>query len=127
MCNSVKRLVALILLLAVPVQGLAAVLMPFHCLPDGPHERLISASDQRAHGTPHEHGKSSHAVSQHNADEGAATGHGETGHKCCNHVSTGVAMVAAVFAPGVPFVAVNHIASILPPFFPDRLLRPPRT
>jgi len=34
MYKSVRKLIAILLLLALPLQGLSAVLMPFHCLTD---------------------------------------------------------------------------------------------
>ncbi len=127
MYKSFRRLLAMILLLTLPLQGLSAVLMPLHCLTDSGHSEM-NAAPQHHQSRAQEHDNSAHATSQPQHDYSQDTsGSNELGHKCCNHVYTGVPSVAILTAPEIPFLSVTEVASTLPPFFPDRLLRPPRT
>lgn len=119
----VHKWLAIALLVALPLQGLSAVLMPFHCLSDSPHEATTVGTHQQQTNVTHEHDRSSSATAQH--DGGPSSN--EAGNSCCNHVYTGAHSVAVLTAPDTPFVAVNQISIVPPPFYPERLLRPPRT
>ena len=123
MYKSVRKLIAILLLLALPLQGLSAVLMPFHCLTDEQDEAATVSADQHHDSVAHEHDGKSPAVAQHHGDASS----NDTGHLCCNHVYTGVPSVAVLAAPDTLFVSIDQISIVLPPFFPERLLRPPRT
>ena len=122
MRKSVRKLLAIALLLTVPLQGLSAVLMPFHCLTDEPHEAAAASAQHHHESVVHEHDRHSPATAQHDGD----TPSNDAGHLCCNHVYTGAPTVAVLATPDSPFVSVNQIPTVLSPFFPERLLRPPR-
>jgi hypothetical protein len=114
---------AIALLLALPLQGLSAVLMPFHCLSDSQHEAATVGAHQHQTNLAHEHDRNSAATTQ---DDGGPSSN-QAGHLCCNHVYTGVPSVAALTTPDTPFVAVDQNFIVPQPFVPEQLLRPPRT
>lgn len=121
MSRTFRILVTLALLLAIPLQGLSAVLMPFHCLTDEHHgEAAIGAAQTPPQIAAHEHNSTvAHDPSDSTSDV--------VGHSCCNHVYTGAPSVPALIAPHAQFLSVDQISTALRPFFPERLLRPPRT
>ncbi len=123
MFKSVHRWIALLLLLALPLQGLAAALMPFHCPADEHGGEVIAGAHQHESITTHSHHETPSTIAEH---DGAPADTGVV-HLCCNHVYTGAPSVAVVTAPDAPFVLISQVATVLPPFFPERLLRPPRT
>ena len=122
MHKSIRKLVALLLLLALPLQGLSAVLMPFHCPPDKQHDAVAVGVQQHHESVAHEHDRNVPATTQNDGNPSS----NEAGHFCCDHVYTGAPSVAVLAAPDTPFVTVNKIHTVPPPFFPERLLRPPR-
>lgn len=119
----VRKLLAIVLLLALPLQGLAAVLMPFHCLPDAQQTSANAVAQHHDESVAHEHATSAPATAQH---DGGSSGN-ETGNFCCSPVYTGAPSVAVLPAPDTSFVTVNQISTAPPLFFPEQLLRPPRT
>jgi hypothetical protein len=126
MYKSFRRLLALLLLLTLPLQGLSAVLMPLHCLTDSEHAGM-SADTNHHQSSAQEHDGNAHHPSPPHADKQGTASSNDAGHICCNHVYTGVPSVAVLTAPDTSFAAVTEVSNALPPFFPDRLLRPPRT
>ena len=123
MHKSVRKLLAIMLLLTVPLQGLSAVLMPFHCPADEQHESVAAGAQHYHESVVHEHEGNSPATAQHDGD----TSKNDAGHLCCNHVYTGVPSVAVLTAPDTPFVTANQISTAPPLFFPEQFLRPPRS
>lgn len=120
----VHKLVVILLLLTLPLQGLSAALMPFHCVSDEQHEEVAIGAQHHPQNEAHgDHGGNSIAAAQHDGDPSGK----EAGHFCCNHVYTGAPSVALLATPDTPFVSVDQISTVPPPFFPERLLRPPRT
>ena len=118
------KLVTLVLLLALPLQGLSAVLMPFHCLTGDQHASTSAAAGPQHHGesVTHEHDATTAATALHHGSPSS----NEAGHFCCHHVYTGAPSVAVLPAPDMPFVFVDQVATAPPLFFPEQLLRPPR-
>ncbi len=123
MHKSVRKLLAIVLLLALPLQGLSAVLMPFHCLTDAQHEVATVSAHQHHESAANEHDNISSATAHHDSD----TPSNDAGHLCCHHVYTGAPSVVVLAAPDTPFVTVNQISTAPPLFFPEQFLRPPRT
>ena len=111
------------LLLALPLQGLAAVLMPFHCLPDEQQTSAIAGAQHHDESVVHEHATSAPATAQHDGSPSSNA----TGDFCCSPAYTGAPSVAVLTAPDMPFVSVNQVSITPPLFFPEQLLRPPRT
>ena len=100
--------------------------MPIHCLSDAQHEG-VTIDAQHHHENVmlarDKHDSHSHATTQHDGN----TSSSDAGRLCCNHVYTGAPSVALLPAPDMAFFAVHQISTVPPPFFPERLLRPPRT
>ena len=118
----IHKLITIALLLALPLQGMSAVLMPFHCLIDEQHEKVTVSAQHHHESAAHEHDRTVPAAVQHDDSETSAH---DAGH-CYNHVATGAPSVAILTAPDMPFVSVNQISTAPPLFFPEQLLRPPR-
>ena len=123
MHKSARKLLALLLLLALPLQGLSAVLVPFHCPIDEHHASAATGAQHHHEGATHQHDAAVPAIDQQKGDVSGF----ETGNVCCNHVYTGAPSIAVFTSPEVPFVVVNQIATTPPLFFPEQPLRPPRT
>lgn len=121
MHKSVRKLLALVLLLALPLQGLSAVLMPFHCPSDEQHVSANSGVQHQHEGVTHQHDAAAPTIDQQNSDVSGF----ETGNVCCNHVYTGAPSIAVFTSHEAPFVLVNHISATPPLFFPEQPLRPP--
>jgi hypothetical protein len=122
MYRSVRKWLAMALLLTIPLQGLSAVLMPLHCLTVEQHPAAAVGAHHGHEGVAHGHDKHAAAIAPHDGD---AAGN-DAGHLCCNHMYTGVPSVAVLTAPARPFIAVNQISTAPPLFFPEQFLRPPR-
>ena len=113
---------AIVLLLTLPLQGLSAVLMPYHCLTDAQQTSANAGAQHHDESVAHEHDTTSPATAQHH---GSPSGN-EAGDFCCCPVYTGAPSVPVLTAPEMPFVSVNQISTAPPLFFPEQLLRPPR-
>lgn len=123
MHKSLRKLLAFVLLLALPLQGLSVVLMPFHCPIDEQHASATADAQHHHEGVTHQHDAAVPAIDQQNGDVSGF----ETGNVCCNHVYTGAPSIAVFTSPEVPFVAVTPISTTPQLFFPEQPLRPPRT
>lgn len=119
----VHKLLAIVLLLTLPLQGLSAALMPFHCLSDEQNEEAAVSAQHHPQSMTLDHDGNSTAAAQHDGDPSSK----EAGHFCCNHVYTGAPSVVVLPAPDTPFVTVSQISTAPPLFFPEQFLRPPRT
>jgi hypothetical protein len=119
----VHKLIATVLLLSLPLQGLSAALMPFHCVSDEQHEEVTVNTPHQLQTVMLDHDGNSTSGVQPDGDPSNKEG----GHFCCNHVYTGAPSVAVLTAPDTPFVLVNQISTVPPLFFPEQFLRPPRS
>jgi hypothetical protein len=116
----VRLLIALVMALTVPLQGLAATAAGV-CMAMGHHE----AGQAAAH---------AHAA-DHNHDSGASSPHGDSGQQnthcapcvsCCAAAS--ISAVPQVFDPAAPATeAIPASPASLPGILPDQLDRPPLT
>lgn len=118
----VCKLVAIVLLLALPLQGLSAVLMPFHCLTDDSYASATAGAQRHDESVAHEHATTVPSTAQHHGRPSS----NEAGDLCCCPVYTGAPSLAVLTAPDLPFVSVHQISTAPPLFFPEQLLRPPR-
>lgn len=113
-----KQFVFAVLLLVLPLQGLAAALMPIMC-----------HSDKQQTSVPahvHESGDSStHENTTQNHDD--QPGSDYSGHLCCHHPVGAILTYFAVVADAVPTVYV--LQPVISPslFSPEQQLRPPRS
>ncbi len=118
----VRKLLALVLMLALPLQGLSAVLMPFHCPTDEQHASATTGAQHDHQAVTHQHDAAAPTIDQKNSDVSGF----ESGNVCCNHIYTGAPSIAVFTSPEAPFVVVNQISTTPPLFFPEQPLRPPR-
>jgi hypothetical protein len=116
------RLALLALLLALPLQGLAAALMPFACAAGSP-AAAAERHDPAQHST--QHGIHAHEAAGHDHPGDGANGD-TAGHPCCHHVCTGTPAVPLLAALDPPSSYVLYATAVPPPFVPERLQRPPR-
>ncbi len=116
---------AIVLLLTLPLQGWSAVLMPFHCLTDEQQTSANAGAQHHGESVARKFDTSTPTTVQH--DGGSSATSNEAGNLCCSPVYTGAPSVAMMTTPDTPFVSVDHISIVPPPFFPEQLLRPPRT
>jgi hypothetical protein len=113
-----SRIAALMLLLVLPLQGLAAALAPLHCYTQKPAIEsavLSGAHDEAAH---HGHGSDHAPAGQGNSDY--------TGHLCCHLAFTAVPAIAIPAIPAEPTAYVALASATASLFVPERLRRPPR-
>jgi len=112
------RLAALLLMLVLPLQGLAASLSPMLC-----HTEEHHAAIDRAHGDSndhHHHGTDTVPAGEQNGTADYA------GHLCCSIAFVAVPMVTAGTSPLEPTLYTSPDAVSPPLFVPERLRRPPR-
>ena len=107
----------LVLLLLVPIQGLAAVV---HALGCDQHDERAPAASAHSHGVP-DHGASHHHPDE--SDGGAGSDH--SSHQCCHHFSAAPVStsITAQINPGVfqSSVALLDLSAVL-----EQPQRPPR-
>jgi hypothetical protein len=116
------RLIATwLLLLALPVQGLAAYTPSARC---SDSERSAHAAVNQHHAEAavqaHDH---SAGHQQHNDGQPADQA---SGHACCHHVFSGVPSTAIPGIPAPPLAISTRVALLTTLFIPELLPRPPR-
>jgi hypothetical protein len=119
-----RLLVALVLALAIPLQGAASVTAGI-CMATGHHDAGAPAShDHGADATSHDHGVD--AADHHSAphDDGSEAAHCAPCVACCAAAS--IAPAAQVFLPeDSPAAAIAALPYLHPGFLPEELDRPP--
>lgn len=116
MASFSKRLVLLVALMVMPLQGIAAPLSVLACQSERPEHaaQAMVVDDLHDDGMRHD---------TQPRDEGGASG--QAGHFCCHNVACGLLAVAR--QPALAEFAVRHSVShpLNDLFFPDRPQRPP--
>jgi hypothetical protein len=116
MHNRIKHIVFAVLLLVLPLQGLASALMPVLCHSE---EQQTSVSVQ-AHAS---------SVSSHEdpaPDHEGKAGADYSGHLCCHHVVAAMPVTLEAFTDPSPSIYVSHLPVWPSLFSPEQQLRPPR-
>lgn len=116
MHNRLKHIVFAVLLLVLPLQGLATALTPVLCHSD---EQQTSVSVQ-AHGSD---------VSSHEEpapDHDGKPGADYSGHHCCHHPVSAMPATLEAFTDSCPSIYVSHLPVWPSLFSPEQQLRPPR-
>jgi hypothetical protein len=117
MHNRLKHIVFAVLLLILPLQGLAAALTPILCHSDEQQQTVVSV---QAHGSD----PSSHEEPTSNHDGKAGADY--SGHLCCHYPVGAMPVPFAAFADSGPSTYVS-LPQVLPSLFsPEQQLRPPR-
>ena len=122
-----KKIALLTLLLILPLQGAAAVLMPLACLTAPTHNATADASAH--HQTATELAQQHHApagASHHEGNDDGGTVQNYNEHTLCHLFSAIPATVAVVAAADLPAL-VSFIPPPLALFVPEQPQRPPRS
>jgi hypothetical protein len=124
-----KKFAALMLLLVLPLQGMAAVLMPLACFSTPEHAAQRIADPAAHHGADiaNTHQHDAHAgTDHHQSSDDGGSGKNYNSHLCCNLFSAMPASVVTVAASDLP-VLTSSISLPLALFVPEQPQRPPRT
>lgn len=116
------RLIAVwMLLLALPLQGLAAFAPSASCA-DAPAVHSMHDGQQSHHdaAAPHDHGADHPQQDNHPPTDQA------NGHSCCHHVFSGVPSTAIPGMPVPPLAITSRVAALTTLFIPELPPRPPR-
>ena len=116
MHNRLKHIVFAVLLLVLPLQGLATALMPVLCHSD---EQQTSVSVQ-------EHGSNVSSHEEPVPDPDGKAGADYSGHFCCHYPVGAMPITFAAFANSGPSTYVSHLPVLPSLFSPEQQLRPPR-
>ena len=116
MCNRFKHVVFAVLLLILPLQGLASVLTPILCHSDKP-QTTVSAHAHGAESSSHEDAPSGH-------DNKPGTDY--SGHLCCHHPAGVIPNQLATVTGSSPSDYTSDSLVWPPLFSPEQQLRPPR-
>lgn len=124
--NRMRLIAACLLMLALPVQGIAAHALVMAC------DSLQSPAAQQTH---QEHGGHAAANAGHDHDSHDTSGHHQdtsetsgnsSGHSCCHHASTGVLPTAHAGVPETPQEVPGSVQLLTTLYIPELPQRPPR-
>lgn len=122
--KSARLIVAWLLMLALPLQAIAAFAPSAACGDEH------AAATQAAHD-----GHAGHSATDTNHEHHGASGHPHSGddpsadsgsHSCCHHVFTGAAATSAQGAPEAPRAVIQHVSLLHTLHIPELPQRPPR-
>lgn len=129
-----RALVTLLLMLALPLQGLAAFAPATPC----GEEHATMHGDTRHHAAADAHDNNHDTHSGHDHAAGSHDHHTPNnstssqdisfgnGHSCCHHVFTGVPLTAAPTPPEAPNAVTPRVSLLATLFIPELPQRPPR-
>lgn len=117
--NSLRRLLIAILLIALPLQGVAAY-TPMVACADG-HAAGSNAHQHSTEADP-AHADTAHDHHQGNSDPAESA----SGHSCCHHVVSAAAPALIAGTPAAPAVLAARVPSLNTLFIPELPQRPPR-
>lgn len=116
--HPVHRYAALLMLLLLPLQGLAAVVTPMLCLAGTHHESMAVAA-------PVQHEGCHEAIADTDPSAPGGTHGNMANHLCCNFVLS-VFALPLVEPPGLASATPLYVPSFLLLFVPELPQRPPR-
>ena len=116
--NKLRKLLIVLLLLILPVQGFAAAYAPMHKMMSAQENAAMPCHDQHA----------THATTQPEGDSapGAAHDTDSTSHLCCQQVFSGATSSAWPTAAHKLSDVSLFVRPLYTPFIPDSPDRPPR-
>ena len=116
-----RRFLLILLLLAVPLQGVASAVHALACTPQNEHAGAGVADTHDAHHSQagHEHG----APHPHSGDAGDGD---HASHQCCHHSSSAAAPAFGTAADTDLPVFLSSLSLLVTLFFPEQPQRPPR-
>lgn len=120
--KSLRLIAVWLLLLALPVQGLAAFTPLARCA-DAPSSHAMHDSQQNHHGVASE--AHDHDTGHSQQDEGQPVDQAN-GHSCCHHVFSGVPSAAIPGMPAPPSGITPRVSLLATLYIPELPQRPPR-
>ena len=120
--KSVRLIAVWLLLLALPLQGVAAFTPSARCA-DVPASHAMHDAQQNHHGAAAQ--AHDHNTEQPQHDNGQPADKAN-GHSCCHHVFSGVPSTAIPGTPVPPLAVTSHVVSLTTLFIPELPPRPPR-
>lgn len=117
-----QRLLLMVLLMVLPLQGMASAIHALACTPESGHASMAAADHSHAG----EHGHAAHdrgAPHQHPAGTGDSD---HASHQCCHHFSSAAVPSLANPAHADLPVFISSISLLETLFFPEQPQRPPR-
>ncbi len=117
--NRLRALLVAVLLLALPVQGLAAYTPAMAC---SDAQAMHGDSDNRQHG----HHAPAQAAMDHHHQSDSSPAEPSGGHSCCHHVVSAGAPALIAGIAETPRVLVSRSASLATLYIPEMPQRPPR-
>ena len=117
----VRHLAVWLLLLALPLQGLAAFKPSAHCS-DAPSSQVVQDSHHGHHATAPQADEHQH----HPQPDTGQTSEQAGGHSCCHHVFSGVPAAAVPGLPAPPGSVTPRVALLATLHIPELPQRPPR-
>lgn len=118
-----RRLLLMLMLMVMPLQGAASAMHALACTPESGHAAVVS-HPHAGHHDHHGHGGHDHGTPhQHSGDDG---GTGHAGHPCCHHVSSATAPGLLDIAHADLPVYLSSLTPLETLFFPEQPQRPPR-
>ena len=120
--KTVRKIAVWLLMLALPLQGLAAFAPAADCGDGRPAAHHAHETQQNHHGASavHEHA----ATQQHHDDNPPSDQSG--GHSCCHHVFAGVPSANVPGTPAPPHAVMQRVSLLYTLHIPELPQRPPR-
>jgi len=119
----VRLFAAWLLMLALPLQGIAAYAPLMPCGDEPATAQLTQ--DHSTHGGHHAQ-LADHAATADQQPHDHEAASESSGHACCHHVFTGAATSTTPLPPEAPLAVIQHISLLNTLFIPDLPQRPPR-
>jgi|LNFM01.2.fsa_nt_gb hypothetical protein len=117
--NRLRALLVAVLLLALPVQGLAAYTSAMACAD-------TQTMHGNGHGQPDEHHAPANAGTDHHHQDNSTPADQTGGHSCCHHVVSAGAPALIAGIAETPRILVARISSLATLYIPELPQRPPR-
>jgi len=113
--NPLRALLIAFLLIALPLQGVAAYTPAMAC-----------ADAHAAHGQEHEHPATTDTAQDHHHPGNPEPAEPTSGHSCCHHVVSAAAPLIIAGIPETPRVLESRVSLLTTLFIPELPQRPPR-
>ena len=113
--NPLRALLIAFLLIALPMQGLAAYT-----------PAMVCADAHAAHTDGHEHPATTEAAQDHHHPGSTDPAEQTGGHSCCHHVVSAAAPLLIAGIPATPHVLAPRVSLLTTLFIPELPQRPPR-
>lgn len=122
--KSVRLIAVWLLMLALPMQGVAAFAPSARCTDE--HAAPAVSVSQDAHDGHHAAAGHGHAPANHQHQDDGQPADQAGGHSCCHHVFSGTAQSATPGAPEAPRAVTPRVSLLTTLHIPELLQRPPR-